>query len=342
MPGSVENLNTALNQSPVQSVISFPSAPGPHSMFFVFTEYSYNAARAGEQSVLGSYDSGTYQTGNITGVQLPIPANLTDNDNLMIENITQSALESFLGGRIADAASGLQNSNLTLRDVPQALQEFGASLNLGDIYSQGVSSLSNAVQGVLNASVGNVSRDIMYLLRSSIPAGISQAADRALGSTVNPRASLAFEGVNLKQHSYSWQLAPRNKEESDRIRDIIRIIKQNSLPTYQTLSTGGFKAYLRYPSIVDTYLLGVNPAYFLQFKSSMVRSVSVEYGAGGLVSIVKGGKPANINLTIELVELDIHTAEDYGVTGSTVVDGSTPAPTSSGSSSGPAGGPIPE
>ena len=66
------------------------------------------------------------------------------------------------------------------------------------------------------------------------------------------------------------------------------------------------------------YLLGVNPDYFVKFKSAMIRSVHVEYGSQGIVSIVKGGKPGNVSLSIDLVELDIHTAEDYGGVGSTV------------------------
>jgi hypothetical protein len=240
---------------------------------------------------------------------------------MRVEAITQSALESAIGGGIAGAANALQGSNLTLSDLPSYLQGFGANianLNTGNIYSQGMGALSGAVKEILNESVGDASRDVMYLLRSVLPAGISQVADRALGSTINPKASLAFEGVELKQHSFNWTLIPKNQDDSERIKAIVETLKRNSLPTYQTFAGTGFKAYLRYPSIVDMYLLGVNPNYFVKFKSAMIRSVNVEYGSTGLVSVLKGGKPGNVSLNIELMELDIHTAEDYGGTSGVV------------------------
>ena len=342
MPISNPNLSDRPNDlSPVSAsqLLSFPSSGGPHTMLMTFKQYQYEFARAGEQSLLNFNVSGALSgsevrrrsavregrgarfNGQLTGIELPIPANLRDNDLMRIENITQSPIESAVGGYIAGAANAMQGSNLTLRDVPAALRDVGADLanvSAGDVFNQGVGALGNAVNAILNESVGNASRDVMYLLRSALPNGISQVTDRALGSTVNPRASLAFEGVELKQHSFNWTLIPKNERDSEIIRAIIRTLKQNSLPTYQTFAGTNFKAYLRYPSIVDIYLLGVNSDYFMKFKSSMIRSVNVEYGSTGIVSIVKGGKPGNVTLNIELVELDIHTAEDYGGTSGVV------------------------
>ena len=45
----------------------------------------------------------------------------------------------------------------------------------------------------------------------------------------------------------------------------------------------------------------------------MITDFSVNYGAGGLVSIVKGGKPAGVSLSMNMMELDIHTADEFGV-----------------------------
>lgn len=312
-------------------------------MLMTFKQYQYDYARAGEQSLLSSSEvrretasrrsGGARFSGQLTGIELPIPSNLRDNDLMRIENITQSPIESAVGGYIAGAANSLQGSNLTLRDVPQALRGVGANLagvSAGDVFNQGVGALGNAVTAILNESVGGASRDVMYLLRSALPNGISQVTDRALGSTVNPRASLAFEGVELKLHSFNWTLIPKSERDSEIIRAITKTLKQNSLPTYQTFAGTNFKAYLRYPSIVDIYLLGVNPDYFVKFKSAMIRSVNVEYGSTGIVSIIKGGKPGNVSLNIDLVELDIHTAEDYGGTSGvappTVGDTARPQP----------------
>ena len=50
----------------------------------------------------------------------------------------------------------------------------------------------------------------------------------------------------------------------------------------------------------------------MKFKPAMVTTMSVDYGAGGGVSMMKGGKPAGVTLTMSLQELQIETAEDYG------------------------------
>jgi hypothetical protein len=318
-------------------LLSFPSGGGPHTMLMTFKQYEYEFARAGEQVLLNlsvngrplsgadvrresinRRSGGSRFSGQLSGIELPIPTNLKDSDMMRVEMITQSPLEVAAGEFIAQGANALQGSNLTMRNLPGALQEFGASLDPNRMASQGAGAAMTAINALLDQSVGSMSRDIMYLLRSYLPSGVSQVTDRVLGSTVNPKASLAFEGVELKQHSFSWTLIPKNETDSEIIRAIIETVKKNSLPTYQTFAGTNFKAYLKYPSIVDIYLLGVNPAYFLKFKSAMIRSVHVEYGSTGIVSIVKGGKPGNVSLSIDLVELDIHTAEDYGAVGSTV------------------------
>jgi hypothetical protein len=328
----------AQRRSAYSDLISFPSDIGPHTMLMVFKEYSYDYARAGEQSLLNLRSGangtstrretiggtlGTLNT-NISAIELPIPSNLRDTDILNIERITQSALENALGEGIATGANALQSSGLTIGQIPGAAasvaQNAGANFDLNSVLAQGTGALNNILQDVLNTTMGNASRDVTYLLRSTIDRylpGVSRVADRALGTTVNPKASLAFEGVELKQHSFNWFLAPKNQDESERMKNIVQKLKQSSLPTYQTFIGTSFKAYLRYPAVVDVYLLGVNPDHFVKFKSSMIRSVNVDYGSSGLVSVLKGGKPGNITLNIELVELDIHTAEDYGGVGTT-------------------------
>ena len=306
-------------------------------MLMTFKQYDYEYARAGEQRLLNlsvegnplsgasvrkesinRRSGGARFSGQLSGIELPIPSNLKDSDLMRIPEMTQSPLELAAGEYIAQGANALQGSNLTARGLPGALQSLGASIDPAGSFNQGMGAATTAINSILDQSLGNVSRDVMYLLRSVLPNGVSQVTDRALGSTVNPKASLAFEGVELKQHSFTWMLIPKNETDSEIIRAIIQTLKRNSLPTYQTFAGTTFKAYLKYPSIVDMYLLGVNSDYFVKFKSAMIRSVNVEYGSQGIVSIVKGGKPGNVSLSIDLIELDIHTAEDYGGTNEVV------------------------
>lgn len=299
---------------------SFPSNQSPHAMLMVFKEYSYDSARAGQLGLLDS-SNGIFNSG-LEAIELPMPANLVDNDGIRVEGIEQGPLESALGGLIASGSNYLQGSNASVSDLPRIFQNLGAGEYndaIGGGFESASSGLGNILTNMMNTSISDASRDALYLLRSQLPTGVSQVADRALGSTVNPRESLAFEGVNLKSHSFEWTLSPTNKQDSDTLKAIVETLKRNSLPTYQTFAgLDNFKAYLKYPSIVDVYLLGVNPEYFMKFKSCMVSSITTNYSASGLTSILKGGKPAVVSLGVQLSELDIHTAEDYGAVGETV------------------------
>ena len=43
----------------------------------------------------------------------------------------------------------------------------------------------------------------------------------------------------------------------------------------------------------------------------MIDDISVDYGGGGPVSILQGGKPAAVSLSVSFTEMDIETAGDY-------------------------------
>ena len=131
---------------------------------------------------------------------------------------------------------------------------------------------------------------------------------QGLGATLNPKASLLFSGVDLKDYSFQWTLAPTEQAESELLRRIVKRLKENALPSYsaETIAT---RVLLKYPSTVDIFLLGVNPSHFVRFKTAMIESVNVNYTPNGL-SVLKGGKPAAIELSINLQEMDIHTAGD--------------------------------
>jgi hypothetical protein len=131
---------------------------------------------------------------------------------------------------------------------------------------------------------------------------------QGLGATLNPKASLLFSGVDLKDYSFQWTLAPTEQAESELLRRIVRRLKENALPSYSA-ETVATRVLLKYPSTVDIFLLGVDPNHFIRFKTAMIESVSVNYTPNGL-SVLRGGKPAAVELSINLQEMDIHTADE--------------------------------
>jgi hypothetical protein len=50
----------------------------------------------------------------------------------------------------------------------------------------------------------------------------------------------------------------------------------------------------------------------MQFKPSMIQNITVNYAAGGQVGIMKGGKPQGVSISLQMQEMQIQTAEDFG------------------------------
>lgn len=270
---------------------------GAHRMLMVFNQYKYVAPGQRGLNKLGNTGRG-----NVTGptpagkttIELPLPANLFDAYNVRVQGYDAE----LTGALVAGAASQFAGAgDLSTGNITTALG--------GVLSGSGLNPSS-----ILSSDMGDISRNVAFLGRRNLPSNLGRSVDTGLGNTINPKTSLYFDGVNLKQLSFDWNLAPQDARESDVIRDITNTIKRNMLPTYGT-AVGFSQALLNYPSTVDIFLLGVDQQYYMYFKTSMIQGFNVNYTPHGL-AVVKGGKPAMVSLSMTLVEADIHTAEDYG------------------------------
>ena len=270
---------------------------GAHRMLMVFNSYKYVSPgqrglnkidNLGRDSRRGQIPDGK------TVIELPLPANLEDAYNVRVQGYDAE----LSGALIAGAASQFAGAgDLSTRNILSAL---GGAL----------SGTGLDPESIMSSDIGDISRNVAFLGRRNLPSNAGRAVDTGLGNVINPKTSLYFDGVNLKQLAFNWTLAPQDSQESDVIRDITNAIKRNMLPSYGT-AVGFTQALLNYPSTVDIFLLGVDQQYYMYFKTCMVQGFTVNYTPNGL-AVVKGGKPAIVGIGMTLVEADIHTSEDYG------------------------------
>ena len=266
---------------------SFPADIGPHGLLMIFNEYRFEASTT--RALLSLPEQSTNIVQSPKGaILLPIPNTLIDRNSMRITQ-TDMADTYFYEGAARSAAAGkaaFETGGIAV-DVTQ---------KIGDLWSS-----------IKNASPS----DILGGLRKTFGGNFNlNAISQGVGETLNPKSSLMFNGIDLKSFSFDWVLAPSEPAESDAIAKIIQKLKENSLPSYYT-NSALTRAMLNYPSTVDMYLLGVDTNYFMKFKTSMISDVTFSYTPNG-VSILRGGKPAAVNLSISLREMDIHTANDYG------------------------------
>jgi hypothetical protein len=305
-----ENLN---------EVLQFPKDLGAHAMLLIFSSYSYQ--RPGTR-LLNKVSNETFSSQNLKGTQnilLPLPQNIQDNFQVRVQRFDQ---EGFLGEAVSDVGKMMSNSG---------------DVDIGQIRNQLSSSLGIDRNKITEMSYSDMSRSGAFLARRGVDQvlpGATRNLDAGFGSTINPKAALCFEGVEMKTHTFNWNLAPTSFEESDTLKDIGNLIKRNILPSYGNFANNKTRLLLNYPSIVDIFFLGIEQSYFVHFKSCMVQQFNIDFSPQGL-AFLKGGKPALVNMSMNVIETDIHTAEDYDGTSKsypgTSIDKSPPGnPTSSG------------
>ena len=253
-----------------------------------YTQYSFPENLGNHAMVLNfsAYDYGTLgsQVNQILGtsIALPIPNNLSDTFNL----------------RVAPTELG---------SVGNAVRNIVSATGEGNL------SVSGVIEDVAGAVSGQAARKAAATFDSVGGTNTAKAIEISTGTVVNPRIALAFDGIDLKTHSFTWTLAPQSARESDKLRQIIQQIKKSALPSYN--NTAGQKVFLNYPNVVDIFFLGTTEGFMYYFKRAMISQFEVNYAGAGSPAFVEGGKPAVVTMTMNLTEIDIHTSEDYGGVG---------------------------
>ena len=267
-----------------------------------FVEYGYNPSA----SVVQQNTRATVSTGASSSIVLPLPKQLVENNNVTVDGKDLGVLGSFtadIASRGGDAIGSLME---TLRDSGASAYEQIASGAFGDVAKSALSSTNFLIR----AGIGSLSPQIQD--------GISAAT----GEAVNPHQTLTFDGVALKDHTFTFEFAPENSTQSERIRDAIKTLKKAALPEYQSVGGGGqgggsntlTRGLLKYPNLIEVSFVGLDQDFFYRFKPAMIRDISVDYSPQGNALLNGGGggaRPAFITLTISFKEQAIWTKEDY-------------------------------
>lgn len=132
------------------------------------------------------------------------------------------------------------------------------------------------------------------------------ALNLVTGNVPNPHMAVSFQGVNLKRYNFSWRMSPNNVVESKMIEQIILNLQSSSLPGRKTF-------LLDFPDVIQ---LNMSPSGLFDFKPMVLDSVVVNYAPSGVPSFFKTDGtsnkryPTEIELSISLKEIDIHTNTD--------------------------------
>lgn len=271
--------------------LRFPSDIGFNAMMFNFKEYTYE----------GTLENPERGVRNAASIVLPLPQNLTDAYSIQVG-------PAQLGSTGALALDFLQN----VENVGAA----GAFQGFRNQFERLGGDAANILSGDAQLSdLFGAGAAVKYFARSAVDnlfPGAGLALDVAGGTAINPHATLNFDGVNLKEYVFNWSLAPKNSADSTLLVNIINKFKENFLPDYQSIGTGSLsRALLRYPNLVEISLLGVDENYYFSFtRPGMISDFITNYTPQGN-AIIKGGRPAFVDLSITFKEASIRTRQNY-------------------------------
>ena len=251
-----------------------------------FSIRPYERSASGNPYTMGSFH---------TTITLPLPNTINDAIKLAYQDI---GLGMF-GGEV-------------LNDIKQSLDSYSGTS--GTVATK-TGAATKSLYGSMSAHLTDP--NFMYAIGRRLLTGTNQAfgagADIITGTAPNPHMAVTFQGVNLKKHSFTWRLSPDNYEESVELESIIRNLQAAALPGFESADS---KLFLRFPDITQVEM---SPSNIMTFQPCAIDSVLVNYAPNGVPSFfappsgIPSGSvsyeryPTEVELTIVLRELDIHT-----------------------------------
>lgn len=288
----------------IDQVIQFPEHLGAHAMLMIFRKYRYEKPGTRQLNKVGASTFSAQELSGTDSILVPLPQSIQDSYQVRVQRFDQS----FMGESISAAAREVANTTSNVLPSGSDLMRMAKAAM--------PTSMESVERAITAGDFSGLARDAAFLARRSIDKILPDASrniDVGFGNVINPKAALYFEGVEMKTHSFNWSFSPSTESESDILRNLGNTIKKNVLPSYGSI-VGAERVLLNYPSVLDIFFLGVDQSYFLHYKTCMVQQFNIDFTPQG-ITILRGGKPAMVNMSMNVIEADIHTSEDYGGTG---------------------------
>lgn len=235
-------------------------------------------------------------------ILLPVPQNISSTNST---GWGEDSINPFAAYGLG-LASNVMNSGPSLGDFFNGLLSAGSDIaNAGGalVQSGEAQQLSNAffASKAVNLLGGNTSFEGVLA--------------RSTGQILNPNTELLFNGVKLRSFNFSFNLAPRNGDEAEMVKNIIRTLKISMSPSTTIENGNQTGIFLQSPNVFRLkYKTGSNNHQFLNsFIVAALTNVQVNYtGSGTYMTYDDGSKtPVHMVMQLSFQELSPVYAEDY-------------------------------
>ena len=269
-----------------------------------------NSFRLGSSNLqrdsVDSLDRGDFAgtTRQIATIILPIPDKIQDNNGVEWTAGNMNPLAAVVSGSSFETAMTSDPFRSAMGNADKLLRSAGETFSENQ---KGVAGATAAL--VTNALFGQ--------------AGINQITSRATGQVFNQNTEFLFNGIQIRPaFQFTFDLTPRSREESIRIKQIIRTFKYHMAPknsavpgaARQVRRDSGIRQglFVQSPDVFKLeYRMGNKEHPFLhKFKLCALTQMSVDYTGSGQHSTYADGTPVHMKLSLQFQELSPIFAED--------------------------------
>ena len=193
-----------------------------------------------------------------------------------------------------------------------------ASLGVMNKGAEGVNEAISKAQTALNKDLTSGEgkfKGLGQLYFAEQAVGVGGLLSRATGSVVNPNLELLFQAPTLRTFQFQFKMSPRNKNEADEVKKIIRLFKRR-----MAAKKGKDGLFLKAPNVFKIqYLKGskIHPSINL-IKVCALLNFAVDYTPNGSYMTFGGGDKGDpeasmvtYNLSMSFQEIEPIYETDY-------------------------------
>ena len=227
-------------------------------------------------------------------VTLPIVTGISDQSSVDWKGAELNPLQAFAAAGALDLFNEAKSG--------KSLSQIGSSaLNIGQ----------EAVQGLADSGLGDAIN--VWLAQKAV--GAQNLLSRTTGAIVNPNLEMLFNAPQLRNFGFTFLLSPRDADEADQVRKIIRFFKQG-----MSVKTTASNVFLKAPNIFHIKYMTFNtdgteilhPSINI-IKTCALLSMDVQYTPAGTYMTYEDPyrTMTAYQLTMQFGELDPIYDNDY-------------------------------
>lgn len=284
----VNSATRALDETPV-GILQYPSHLRNDNFYTIFRAYERTADfQRGRLAVSGKKNN------PLGTVLLPLPPNLSTAYGVIYGEESIGAIASGISAATSAFETTLSPDESNYGEAFEA-----AAGSIVDSLTDGQGLSKDGAQALLkNVGIG-LARE---LTPNSVFTGLNLAK--------NPYQAIVFQNPKFRTHSFSYNLFARDRQETEAIKDIIKLFKEYMLPEFPE-NTGLF---FKYPKVFDIeyHVGGPKNEYVHRISTSALTDFNVSYHGEGTPSYFNDPeepRPTSVKISMTFQELNIMTAE---------------------------------